>query len=386
MYTAGTRAGVIEAGFKVRDAQKSQRDTELFYSFNGTADMSQFLGTFTNPNYYFGDYKIGPTTDWNKVLAFFNGNRNLFAHEVAREHRTADPNDFNTSERVYAGYVMNTITLGRVRLQGGLRFESTRASFIGTQVNFDPSGEFLSDTLVPGQQSYTDVLPSVQFQYSLGGNMNFRAAYGRGIARPNFSDLPPYATIDQAGLGGLTKVKTGNQNLRPTHAHNFDLLFEKYLKTVGIIQAGWFYKALSDPIFAVGSVTHDRAICRGPGDSADQRSERASHRYRNGLAAAFDLSSRSAEWVWVCRPTTAIRPPESTFQWASAGPITLRFSGKPPITGTLTPPTTKVRFPRAWDLRITTPTSSSISFRTASIQRDPLETSTFTRTHKWTLR
>jgi TonB-dependent receptor len=253
-YTAGKRVGVIEAGFKVRDAQKSQRDNELFYSFNGAADMSQFLGTFTNPNYYFGDYKIGPTTDWSKVLAFFNGNRNLFSHEVDREHRTADPNNFNASERVYAGYVMNTITLGRVRLQGGVRFESTKASFVGTQANFDSSGAFLSDTSVPGQQSYTDILPSVQFQYSLGGNMNFRAAYGRGIARANFSDLPPFATIDQSGIGGITKVRTGNPNLKPTHANNFDLLFEKYLKTVGIIQTGWFYKALSDPIFTVGTL------------------------------------------------------------------------------------------------------------------------------------
>jgi TonB-dependent receptor len=253
-YTAGKRVGVIEAGFKVRDAQKSQRDNELFYTFNGAANMSQFLGTFTNPNYYFGDYKIGSTTDWSKVLAFFNGNRNLFSHEVDREHRAADPNDFNTSERVYAGYVMNTITLGRVRLQGGMRFESTKASFVGTQANFDSSGAFLSDTLVPGQQSYTDILPSVQFQYLLGGNMNFRAAYGRGIARANFSDLPPFATIDQSGIGGITKVRTGNPNLKPTHANNFDLLFEKYLKTVGIIQAGWFYKALSDPIFTVGTL------------------------------------------------------------------------------------------------------------------------------------
>ncbi len=254
VYTVGTRVGVIEAGFKVRDAQKTQRDSELFYSFGGAADMSQFTGTFTNPNYYFGAYKYGPTTDWNKVLAFFNGNRNLFSHEVDREHHSADSNNFDTSERVYAGYVMNTITLGRVRLQGGLRFESTKASFVGTQANFDLNGGFLSDTAVPGQQSYTDVLPSVQLQHSLGGNMNIRAAYGRGIARPNFSDLPPSATIDQSGLGGLTKVHTGNSNLKSTHAHNFDLLFEKYLKTVGIIQAGWFYKALSDPIYAVATI------------------------------------------------------------------------------------------------------------------------------------
>ena len=254
VYTVGTRVGVIEAGFKVRDAQKSQRDSELFYSFNGTANMSQLLGTFTNPNYYFGAYKYGPTTDWNKVLGFFNGNRGLFSHQVDREHHSTDSNNFDTSERVYAGYVMNTITLGRVRLQGGVRFESTKASFVGTQANFDLNGAFLFDSLVPGQQSYTDVLPSVQLQHSLGGNMNLRAAYGRGIARPNFSDLPPSATIDQSGLGGLTKVHTGNSNLKPTHAHNFDLLFEKYLKTVGIIQAGWFYKALSDPIYAVATI------------------------------------------------------------------------------------------------------------------------------------
>jgi TonB-dependent receptor len=253
-YTLGTRLSVVEAGFKVRDAQKSQRHSELFYSFNGTADMSQFLGAFTNPNYYFGDYKYGPTTDWNKILAFYNGNPGLFSHEVDREHHTADSNNFDISERVYAGYVMNTITLSRVRLQGGLRFESTQASFVGTQANFDPTGKFLSDTAVPGQQSHTDVLPSVQFQYSLGGNMNIRAAYGRGIARPNFSDLPPFATVDQAGVGGITKVSTGNSNLKPTEANNFDLLFEKYLKTLGIIQAGWFYKALTDPIFTVGSI------------------------------------------------------------------------------------------------------------------------------------
>ncbi len=254
VYNVGSRSGVIEAGFKVRDGQKSQRDTELFYSFNGAADMSQFLGSFTNPNYYFGAYKFGPTTSWNKILSFFNSNPGLFSQEVDREHHRADSNNFDASERVYALYVMNTITLGRVRIQGGLRFESTKASFAGTQANFDLNGAFLSDTSVPGQQSYTDVLPSVQFQYSLGRDMNIRAAYGRGIARPNFSDLPPSATVDQSGLGGLTKVRTGNPNLKATHANDFDLLFEKYLKTVGILQAGWFYKALSDPIYLVGSI------------------------------------------------------------------------------------------------------------------------------------
>jgi TonB-dependent receptor len=271
-YIAGTRYGTIEAGFKVRDAYKTQFDNELFYNFGGTASMSQFLGTFTNSSYYLGNVKYGPTTDWNKLNSFFLGNQSLFTSDTVRHQQRSDPNNYDTSERVYAGYVMNTITLGHVRLQGGLRFEATQASFLGNIVTttIDPVtlNPAVTTTPFPGQQSYTDVLPSVQFQYSLGGSTKIRAAYGRGIARPNFSDLPPFSIVDQSGGGGITRITEGNPKLKPTHANNFDLLFERYLKSVGIIQAGWFYKELTDPIFEVstsqGSTLTTQPI-NGPG-------------------------------------------------------------------------------------------------------------------------
>jgi TonB-dependent receptor len=250
-YRIGTRFGSFETGFKVRDAQKKQADTELFYNFTGNANMSQFLQSYVNHDYYFGAYQAGPTTDWNKINSFFLANRELFTSDPDMFHHRSDPNNFSLSERVYAGYVMNTITIGRVRLQVGLRFEETQGSFLGTQANFDPNGVFLFDTRVPGQQSYLDVLPSVQMQYKINESTNIRAAYGRGIARPNFGDLPPFASLDQGGVGGTTRVFTGNPNLIPTHANDFDLLVEHYLKSVGIIQAGWFYKDLTDPIYTV---------------------------------------------------------------------------------------------------------------------------------------
>ena len=253
-YRVGTRFGSLEMGFKVRDAQKRQVDKELFYNCNSCATMSQFLQSYVNPNYYFGAYQVGPTTDWKKINSFFLANPGLFTSDPNLFHHRSDSNNFSLSERVYAGYVMNTITIGHVRLQGGLRFEGTQGSFLGTQANFDSTGNFISDTRVPGAQSYLDVLPSVQLQYNLNGSSNIRAAYGRGIARPNFGDLPPFANLDQGGIGGTTRVFTGNPNLIPTHANDFDLLFEHYLKSVGIIQAGWFYKDLSDPIYTVQTV------------------------------------------------------------------------------------------------------------------------------------
>src|ERR1700724_465807 len=223
-YNIGSHFGTFQTGFKVRDAQKRQVDTELYFNFNGTANMSQFLQSYVNPDYYFGAYQAGPTTDWNKINAFYLANSStLFTPDSNRSHRAGDSNNFSLSERVYAGYVMNTFTFGRVRLQGGLRFEGTQGSFLGTQANFDPSGNFLFDSRVPGEQSYLHVSPTAQLQYNINSSTNIRADYGRGIARPNFGDLPPFATLDQGGVGGTTRVFTGNPDLKPTHANDYDL-------------------------------------------------------------------------------------------------------------------------------------------------------------------
>jgi TonB-dependent receptor len=42
--------------------------------------------------------------------------------------------------------------------------------------------------------------------------------------------------------------------LKPTKANNYDVLLEHYFQPLGILQAGFFYKQLSDPIYATTSV------------------------------------------------------------------------------------------------------------------------------------
>jgi TonB-dependent receptor len=44
-------------------------------------------------------------------------------------------------------------------------------------------------------------------------------------------------------------VSTGNPNLKPTKANNYDLLIEHFFQPLGILQAGFFYKQLSNPIY-----------------------------------------------------------------------------------------------------------------------------------------
>ena len=251
-YTAHSHFGAFEVGFKVRDAHKTSNFHESIFDSTNSASLAP-LSSFTkslatpDPGFYFSNYRILPLTNYDSIISYYKANPGNFTEATDFEHQINDPNDYTTRERVIAGYVQNTITIGHLKILGGLRIEGTQGSFIGTQV-WDPKTGKLVDLPIPGQQTYTNFLPSVQVQYNFNGSTNLRLAYGRGIARPNFADLPPFVLVAPGGRG---RASEGNPNLKPTHANDYDVLFEHYLKSVGIVEGGFFYKDLSDPIFLI---------------------------------------------------------------------------------------------------------------------------------------
>lgn len=255
-YTVGSHFGALQVGFKVRDARKSSHFFERIFDTSTfrapLAPLTSVVGSLKNPNpnYYFGNYQLLPLSNFDKILAYYNANTGLFTENTNFERQISDPNDYLTYELVTAGYIQNTITIGHLKILGGLRIEGTQGSFVGTIVKPDSTG-MLVDTPAPGGSDYTNFLPSVQVQYNFNGTTNVRAAYGRGIARPNFGDLPPFKLVTP---GGRPRGTEGNPDLKPTHANDYDLLFEHYLKSVGIVEVGWFYKDLSDPIFQIQTV------------------------------------------------------------------------------------------------------------------------------------
>jgi TonB-dependent receptor len=64
-------------------------------------------------------------------------------------------------------------------------------------------------------------------------------------------DLTPYVSTN---FGGNPAITVGNPKLLPTHANDFDVLFEHQFKSVGLLEGGYFFKQLSNPIFADYSV------------------------------------------------------------------------------------------------------------------------------------
>ena len=93
-----------------------------------------------------------------------------------------------------------------------------------------------------------DVLPSASLRFALDKNSDLRLVYGRGLARPDPQDIS--AAVSQPTLNQTPGRRSviGNPNLKAEHANNYDMLYERYLSPLGLIQAGYFYKDLTDPI------------------------------------------------------------------------------------------------------------------------------------------
>jgi TonB-dependent receptor len=268
-YKWGSHDGTLEFGAKIQNAHDYQNAISPVWDPNDTFLMSEFLSGFKNPNYYDGSYSIGPVTSYSKLNNFFNDNPGEFTEDISDTHLGSDPANYNLTERITAGYIMNTMRFGRWSLQTGLRLEATQLDILGFQVLTVPlgqpnAGDWLSTSPVRSNQWYIDPLPSVQVRYQITGDSDIRAVYGRGLSRPNPYDLVPYSTVDQST--NPYTISLGNPNLKAEHANDFDILYEHYLKPYGVIQGGFFYKQLTDPIYYTNALNANSPLC--PADQA----------------------------------------------------------------------------------------------------------------------
>ncbi len=248
-YMAGGHFGTFELGGKVRNAHKFDENRDAYYNVaDGVSlPMSNFLGTFSNPNYYDKSYTLGPLVDYSKVTTFFNQNPSDFALDANTTHQQNDPNNFNLLERISAGYLMNAINFGKFRLYTGLRVEGTSENVTGNTVIVDENNNYVSTNPLHKSGGYVNVLGSAELKYAITTDSAVRVAFGQGIARPNFGDLAPYLSYN----GANQRVDVGNPNLRATSANNYDVLYEHYLNPLGAIQVGFFYKDIGSPIYFV---------------------------------------------------------------------------------------------------------------------------------------
>lgn len=116
---------------------------------------------------------------------------------------------------------------------------------------------FANGALTPSDArlTYDYWLPSLNLKYELGNGVQFRFAYSRGIAPPefgltrNFYNLTLSANQEDIEAGGgrpIARSTVGNPFLRPIESSNFDFTAEWYFSDVGQLTGALFYKRLTN--------------------------------------------------------------------------------------------------------------------------------------------
>jgi TonB-dependent receptor len=257
-YRIGNHFGILEIGGKIRNGHKFQNATETVYDGWNAANypMTQFLDPFMSSNYmdgyYFGGH-YGQVSNFDKLQSFTLANLASYLDGYKTASDTY-PNIFDTIERISAGYIMDTMDFGRLHVVAGVRFEGTQMNTLGYNVTLYPAGS--SNCVNPtgcgvpvpayNNPSYLNVLPSASFRYALDRESGLRLVYARGVSRPDAYQLVPYVTEDDST--NPPTIAEGNPNLKPEHANNYDLLYERYLNPTGIIEAGFFVKQITDTL------------------------------------------------------------------------------------------------------------------------------------------
>jgi TonB-dependent receptor len=232
----------FKTGFKLRDKRRSSGADTTEFETEETVPFSGMIDTGFNPGLFLdGRYQPGPHVNPSAGRALL-GRPDL---ESEFDFET-DGADYRARERITSFYAMAELYLGkRLMLLPGVRVEDTRLTYDGNEVLFDEDGEYVSTRPLTGKDNYAQVLPGFHVRYALSDDSNLRVAVTRTLARPNYYDLVPYQFVIEEDR----EVELGNPSLLPTTSWNFDVLAERYFRSVGIVSGGVFYKRLSDYIF-----------------------------------------------------------------------------------------------------------------------------------------
>lgn len=251
----------IKTGLKyMSEERKSTRPNKTFnYSGPQGAFLANFIDT-TLPTgvpldkwHPFG--RSPQFLDLDKVNDYLRANPQVIAQDAALSLQNQLANDKRGEERVYAGYLMGNVALGRLGILGGVRFEKT--SLAGETSVQDPrAGLTLTDPIERTRaqwgtrstvtREYSNVLPGLHFKYEPGRDWVMRASYSQSFGRPTFGSIYPDTRINYE----TERITQNNPGAKPQDAANFDVSLEHYFEPIGVISAGVFLKEIKNFLFS----------------------------------------------------------------------------------------------------------------------------------------
>lgn len=161
--------------------------------------------------------------------------QNIDTNKFLFVEQTKLSDNYNGKDNLAAGYLMFDVPIGKFRTVIGARLESNLNKLnsyndIGAPVNRNVNKN--------------DILPSINFTYSVTEKMNVRASYYQSISRPEFREIAPFSFFDYQ-----EQIYTyGNPELERNIIRNYDLRYEIFPQAGEIFSLSLFYKKFDAPI------------------------------------------------------------------------------------------------------------------------------------------
>ncbi|MEP4889951.1 MAG: TonB-dependent receptor [Aliiglaciecola sp.] len=96
---------------------------------------------------------------------------------------------------------------------------------------------------------YWEYLPSVNVNFALTDELALRVGFSKTLSRPDYEDVAPIINVNEPEEGEedvIGSARSGNVNLNPMTAYNYDITLEHYNEYDGAAVLSFFYKDVSN--------------------------------------------------------------------------------------------------------------------------------------------
>ena len=169
--------------------------------------------------------------------------------------------NWDIEEELLTGFIKADFNAGPVRGNIGVQVVEQRQSSTGVVINGLEPGQPIVPVLRTAGETYTDVLPSLNLIWELGGGHRLRLAASKTMARPRMDEMranvtPGFNSLVCSGqpcVAGQTvnpwSASGGNPNLKPWRADALDVAYEWYVNKTTYFSIAGFYKKLHSYIY-----------------------------------------------------------------------------------------------------------------------------------------
>ena len=249
----GDSAGFVKFGAKFRAKEKTVDNRVDIYS-NDSSSTSLADVAKTDSRY---PYFRGPANylkaDPALTRSFFEGSMNEFEFEDEDSLIDSAAADYVSEEDVMALYGMAESNINDWTVTGGVRYEETDFNTTGNDVIFievlddegEPDDEFDRIESLTFDKTYDNVLAMLAGRYDVSDSGILRLSWTNTIARPKFGESAYRRESNFAD----EEIVSGNPDLDPYEAMNFDISYEHYFDGLGNVGVAVFHKDIDSFIF-----------------------------------------------------------------------------------------------------------------------------------------